>query len=350
MKIICPSCSFEREINVDKIPSTATLATCPKCQTKFNFRDAIVSEIKADDDIKESSIGSNLSVKDESISAEQKSGVEKSTENSNEENIKKAEEVDESITSSTGQNSSESQSEKEKTEEELEEEKIKQAHAVYREQMKKIKELEEQGYTIQVMTMVPWEEPDKDKNIFTKFIQTIIRVLFSSPAFFATMFRPLTISKAVLFYIILGLIQYVARMLSFRYTNANIDVADPVIQELVTFMLEPSTFALGLFIAPFVLILQLLILSGVLHAVVKLVEPKSADFSLITRMYAYASAPGILTVIPILGDFVAIPWVIFNVLIACRFTLNMSVPKVILTMFAYVVFLVLLTLVLFSSM
>ncbi len=339
MIIICPNCSFEREINVDKIPSTATVATCPKCQTKFTFREAVNSEVEADSNVKQSLIEDNSLEKKEFLSTEEKPNTEKSAE----ENITKSEDLSESI-------SSEAKTDKEKTEEELEEEKIKQAHAVYREQMKKIKELEDQGYTIQVMTMVPWEEPGKEKNILTKLFQTIIRVLFSSPAFFATMFRPLTISKAVLFYIILGLIQYVARMLSFRYTNANIEVADPVIKELVTFMLEPSTFALGFFIAPFILILQLLILSGILHMIVKLVEPKSADFSLITRMYAYASAPGILTVIPILGDFVAIPWVIFNVLIACRFTLNMTIPKVILTLFAYVVFLVLLTLVLLSSM
>ncbi|NDV28342.1 zinc-ribbon domain-containing protein [Desulfovibrio sp. JC010] len=39
MKVTCPECNFSSEIPEDKIPATAQLATCPKCQAKFKFRD-----------------------------------------------------------------------------------------------------------------------------------------------------------------------------------------------------------------------------------------------------------------------------------------------------------------------
>ncbi|MFW5498005.1 MULTISPECIES: zinc-ribbon domain-containing protein [unclassified Maridesulfovibrio] len=39
MKVTCPECDFSSEIPEDKIPATAQLATCPKCQAKFKFRD-----------------------------------------------------------------------------------------------------------------------------------------------------------------------------------------------------------------------------------------------------------------------------------------------------------------------
>ncbi|NDV24617.1 zinc-ribbon domain-containing protein [Desulfovibrio sp. JC022] len=39
MKVTCPECDFSSEIPVDKIPASAQLATCPKCQAKFKFRD-----------------------------------------------------------------------------------------------------------------------------------------------------------------------------------------------------------------------------------------------------------------------------------------------------------------------
>lgn len=39
MKIVCPQCHFSREIPDDKIPENAHLATCPKCQNRFCFRD-----------------------------------------------------------------------------------------------------------------------------------------------------------------------------------------------------------------------------------------------------------------------------------------------------------------------
>ncbi|WP_321404628.1 zinc-ribbon domain-containing protein [Maridesulfovibrio sp.] len=38
MKVTCPECDFSSEIPEDKIPSTAQMATCPKCQAKFKFR------------------------------------------------------------------------------------------------------------------------------------------------------------------------------------------------------------------------------------------------------------------------------------------------------------------------
>lgn len=39
MRIDCPNCGFSREVNPDKVPDQAELATCPKCEHKFVFRD-----------------------------------------------------------------------------------------------------------------------------------------------------------------------------------------------------------------------------------------------------------------------------------------------------------------------
>lgn len=39
MQIICPECRFAREVDESKIPARSQVATCPKCQTKFKFRD-----------------------------------------------------------------------------------------------------------------------------------------------------------------------------------------------------------------------------------------------------------------------------------------------------------------------
>ena len=38
MIIRCPQCEHSRSINESKIPSTAELATCPKCKHRFRFR------------------------------------------------------------------------------------------------------------------------------------------------------------------------------------------------------------------------------------------------------------------------------------------------------------------------
>lgn len=39
MEIICPECQFGREVDETKIPARSAMATCPKCRTKFQFRD-----------------------------------------------------------------------------------------------------------------------------------------------------------------------------------------------------------------------------------------------------------------------------------------------------------------------
>lgn len=39
MQIICPECQFTREVDESKIPARSQVATCPKCQTRFTFRE-----------------------------------------------------------------------------------------------------------------------------------------------------------------------------------------------------------------------------------------------------------------------------------------------------------------------
>lgn len=45
MEILCPECNFSREVDETKIPARSQVATCPKCQTKFQFRDLPEEEI-----------------------------------------------------------------------------------------------------------------------------------------------------------------------------------------------------------------------------------------------------------------------------------------------------------------
>ena len=54
MRIICPSCRFSRDVPLEKIPSQAELATCPKCGSRFFFRG--VAPQPAEDAVAESSL------------------------------------------------------------------------------------------------------------------------------------------------------------------------------------------------------------------------------------------------------------------------------------------------------
>ncbi len=50
MNITCPKCGFGRTVNEEKLPSKAVMATCPKCQHRFKFREIPAEHIKPETD------------------------------------------------------------------------------------------------------------------------------------------------------------------------------------------------------------------------------------------------------------------------------------------------------------
>ncbi|WP_419787538.1 YIP1 family protein [Pseudodesulfovibrio sp.] len=48
MQIICPECQFAREVDETKIPPRSQVATCPKCHTKFKFRELPEEDVPSD--------------------------------------------------------------------------------------------------------------------------------------------------------------------------------------------------------------------------------------------------------------------------------------------------------------
>jgi predicted Zn finger-like uncharacterized protein len=46
MNITCPKCGFGRTVNAEKLPTKAVMATCPKCQHRFKFREIPAEHIE----------------------------------------------------------------------------------------------------------------------------------------------------------------------------------------------------------------------------------------------------------------------------------------------------------------
>lgn len=46
MNITCPKCGFGRTVNAEKLPPKAVMATCPKCQHRFKFREIPAEHIE----------------------------------------------------------------------------------------------------------------------------------------------------------------------------------------------------------------------------------------------------------------------------------------------------------------
>jgi hypothetical protein len=48
MNITCPKCGFGRTVSAEKLPPKAVMATCPKCQLRFKFREIPAEHIGTD--------------------------------------------------------------------------------------------------------------------------------------------------------------------------------------------------------------------------------------------------------------------------------------------------------------
>jgi predicted Zn finger-like uncharacterized protein len=50
MNITCPKCGFGRTVSAEKLPPKAVMATCPKCQHRFKFREIPAEHIEPETD------------------------------------------------------------------------------------------------------------------------------------------------------------------------------------------------------------------------------------------------------------------------------------------------------------
>ncbi len=312
MQIVCPNCQFKRKIHASQMPANTTHATCPKCSERFT-----IAQNVDDNDI----IPNNY----------------------NDVHQNSAKDHDDSYTSR--QNEDHRQ---EKNDKEDQDELRQRAHASYKEEYERlnkkinkalqIDELDQNGQNIQYITMVPWEMPGNQISLFKKFSLTLTRILTSAPLFFATMLKNYPMQKALLFYVIIGLIQFIAKMLVFQFSAADLVSDTPEIQAFYDVLKDPNTILIGLAISPAILVAQALIVSLILFLTVKIIQPQSAHFPLIVRIVCYCSAVGIVSIVPVIGDFIYIPWMIFNFILACRYALHMSVIKASLTVLAFALF------------
>ena len=181
---------------------------------------------------------------------------------------------------------------------------------------------------------VPWELPSK-YGLIRGLYQTLLRVLFGAPRFFASLrlsstpwIRPVT------FYVILGMFQTVMErtwyLMSFQAMGPSI--ADPKVQELLGAMAHEMSLPMTLILAPATLFMQLAFYSSLFYLMVRLVQPESASFQLILRVIAYSAAPAVVCVVPLVGSLANAIWFAVCCCVGCKYALNMPWSRVLLAL------------------
>lgn len=359
MLIRCPECHFDRHIEDTKIPPSAVMATCPRCQCRFRFRNEDGSPLVPED---------TPSTDGESnVMAEEKPSVHSQPELSNleEDDPLPPGAVIPNIPSlssdhpeeSSGQRSEtflrkeqkkDSSSEKTETaptqDEKKEEERAsseqesssaplrKKNSSSFLDKFQKTRQKlagNRDKFSSQsqheIDQLVPWEHPRRYGNLAGLY-HTILRVMFTAPRFFASLAHTNGgLGRPLVFYLVLGVFQtLVERMWYLMSIQANgPSITDPKMQEMLGNMAQSMSLSLTLLLSPVILALQLCFFASVFFLMLRLVQPDNAHFRTVFRVIAYSAAPTIVCIIPLIGPLVGSIWFGSCCFIGCKYALRL---------------------------
>ncbi len=171
----------------------------------------------------------------------------------------------------------------------------------------------------------PWESPEY-YGFWGSFSRTLLGVLFHAPEFFRHVRSSAALTRPIFFYVLLSLFQ----MLTFRFwfmrsLQELFQVpADPQILSMAEHLMQAMNLPLVVLLTLFISIFQAVILAGLYHLMIRMVQPDKADFSTTLRVVCYGSAPLVLCIVPILGSGIAILWSVAATFAGCRYALRLS--------------------------
>ena len=392
MHISCPKCHFKRSVNSSQIPASASVATCPKCENKFRFRDPetgdLIDEICSDiegvntaqaentsENAHTNGISSNSDshVEDET-SADTKhdaESFEKKTEadahkmHSDEENLDQ--DNDQSTLSTKNSHSVESEKNlhadqataRNDDEESNAQNDNKDANSsqnlINTEDPKPLREEDltkrydnedrdnplrhpqenahpyakkKENEKYQMITDDVPWEHPERYGIFGSLVQTIARVMFRAPDFFSTIHSQSSALRPATFYALLGLFQTLCLQIWLSTFDTSLLANSPGLQEGISQFSAPMTIIMS----PFLSVFQLLLFSAFLYLAIRITNPEQADYNLILRIVAYAYAPTILVVVPYIGPLVGLIWFVVNIFIGVKYALRLTWQRTILAL------------------
>lgn len=322
MLIRCPECQFERQIDADAIPASAVMATCPHCQCRFRFRNPDGTPVVADPPAPAASAAS-------SAESSAPAGQPLPPDMDGDDPLPPGAVVPR-IPGEDSPRQAPAAPEEEPSPEAPQPAAEKRSAFWNNFQKKKEKEGEQPGKGIAAAlhadeTNVPWEEP-KRYNLFMALYQTILRVMFNAPRFFAAL--PATngkLTRPFVFYLILGMFQtLVERMWYLMSIEASgPSITDPKLQEMLGDMAQSMSLPLTLLLTPGILAIQLCFFASVFYLMLRLVQPENVRFLTVFRVIAYSAAPTVVCIVPLVGPFVGSVWFGVSCFIGCKYAMRL---------------------------
>ncbi len=319
MNITCPACGFAREVDESKLPPTASVATCPRCRERFRFRDpadAPKSQPEGEADPSASQ-------------ATEAAGPP--AEAANENGLPPGAVVpprmrgpeDEDLFSHPRDGRSARKAEPPRRErgdaDEDDEEMRRQAAQAYRRaaELPPLKEGEALDN--------PWENPVD--GYLAAFYQTVVRVLFAAPRFFAGLRPQPRLTRPFVFAVAVGLVQITAWRIwlsVFAGILAPHMADDPQASQLITMFTTEVSIPYLVLLHLAMVSMELVLAACLYYMMFRLVIQDKVNFSLLFQIAAYSSAPAVLGIVPLLGSLIGFFWAIGCSFIGCRYALRIT--------------------------
>ncbi|WP_027369958.1 YIP1 family protein [Desulfovermiculus halophilus] len=284
MEIKCPECGFVREVPEDKIPPTAKMATCPKCNQKFFFREHADQETSAEDGSWNDQAGQEQS---------EASAGGQDTEQGAEEDIWTQ------LESLSGAGSTEGTAGEYSTGEET-----------------------KRGGRPQ--KGIPWENL-REYGFFPGLIETIKLVMLQPQTFFSRLPLGQGYSKPLIFYLLVAEVQALAQ---FMWRMAGVAPQGQGGGDFLGLGLAGLSSLLVLILYPVFLAGMLFVVSALNHACLMAVKAGKKGYEGTFKVISYSNAPMVLAVLPLLGPLVGMVWTMVCTFLGFKYvhrTTNMRV-------------------------
>lgn len=175
---------------------------------------------------------------------------------------------------------------------------------------------------------VPWEQPER-YGFFPSFYHTVLRVMFHAPDFFRHMRGDAPLARPAFFYVLLSFFQTViARLWSMNsLQELSQTVTDPQTLARIDVLMQGLSTPLVLVMTPFIMLIQLFLFAAFYHLMIRLTQPDKADFNTVVRVIAYSAAPLVVSVVPLVGHTVGSLWFLASTFVGCKYALDLSWSK-----------------------
>ncbi len=273
MKIMCPQCQFSREVPEEKLPSAPTMATCPQCQHRFKVS-------------KPQNSAQGMPSQDTVADAPQPAPT-----------LKK-------------------------------EASVHKPHAdVPLEEQVLVDEPDSEDARFAAFAISnPWQEVDSI-GYLAAFSQTVTRVLFAAPRFFAGLNADASHKLALVFYCIVGILQITfERFWGGILSKALAPMAgdDAQLQMLIQLLNPQSSYLLAVLFGTALSVIEIFLSSAIYFVLFRLIVPNKVSFSLLFQVVAYSSVPMLLAIVPGIGSVVGFVWGVACTAVGCRYALRLT--------------------------